>query len=115
MGLALKPNACQTSKKNEREALQRQIGQDGSRLLRAIYSNPAPGWLRELPTVDVMLRVWRQQYYFEGDQVQWRDDKSLPPFKLLIVSPDDIEARNRTKRETSEWLRRSFDRTLPDG
>jgi transposase len=57
--------------------------------------------LRELPTVDVMLRVWRQQYYFEGDQVHWRDDKSLPPFKLLIVSPDDIEARNRTKRETN--------------
>ena len=88
-------------KKSEREALQRQIGQDGSQLLTAIYSDPAPGWLRELPTVDVMLRVWRQQYYFEGDQVHWRDDKSLPPFKLLIVSPDDIEARNRTKRETN--------------
>jgi transposase len=88
-------------KKSEREALQRQIGQDGSYLLTAIYSDAAPGWLRELPTVDVMLRVWRQQYYFEGDQVHWRDDKSLPPFKLLIVSPDDIEARNRTKRETN--------------
>lgn len=88
-------------KKSEREALQLQIGQDGSYLLRAIYSDPAPSWLRELPAVDVMLRVWRQQYYIEADKVQWRDDKSLPPFKLLIVSPDDIEARNRTKRETN--------------
>jgi len=88
-------------KKSEREALQLQIGQDGSYLLTAIYSDPAPSWLRELPAVDVMLRVWRQQYYIKDDQVQWRDDKNLPPFKLLIVSPDDIEARNRTKRETN--------------
>jgi transposase len=51
--------------------------------------------------VEVMLRVWRQQYYVEADQVQWREDQDLPPFKLLIVSPDDIEARNRTKRETN--------------
>jgi transposase len=88
-------------KKTEREALQLQIGQDGSYLLTAIYSDPAPQWLRQLPTVDVMLRIWRQQYYIEADQVQWRSDKQLPPFKLLIVSPDDIEARNRTKRETN--------------
>jgi transposase len=88
-------------KKSERAALQQQIGQDGSRLLTAIYSADAPLWLRELPAVDVMLRVWRQQYYFENEQIHWRDDKSLPPFKLLIISPDDIEARNRTKRETN--------------
>jgi len=87
--------------KSDREALQGQIGQDGCQLLTAIYSDLAPTWLRELPAVDVMLRVWRQQYYLEGDQVHWRDDKNLPPFKLLIVSPDDIEARNRTKRETN--------------
>jgi transposase len=87
--------------KVEREALQLQIGQDGSYLLTAIYRDSAPLWLRELPSVDVMLRVWRQQYYIEANQVQWRDDKDLPPFKLLIVSPDDIDARNRTKRETN--------------
>ena len=87
--------------KAEREALQRHIGQDGSYLLTALYADSAPKWLRELPCVDVTLRVWRQQYYSADDQVQWRDDKNLPPFKLLIVSPDDIEARNRTKRETN--------------
>ena len=88
-------------KQAERDALQLQIGQDGSALLTAIYSETAPPWLRELPAVDVMLRVWRQQYYLEMGQLQWRTDKNLPPFKLLIVSPDDIEARNRTKRETN--------------
>ena len=39
-----------------------------------------------------------QQYYTEDDVVKWRPNKWLPPFKLLITSPDDIEARNRTKR-----------------
>ncbi len=83
----------------EREALQLQIGQDGSALLTAIYSERAPVWLRELPAVGVMCQIWIQQYYIEGGQIQWRDNDNLPPHKLLIVSPDDIEARNRTKRD----------------
>lgn len=85
----------------EREALQAQIGRDGSHLLTAIYSDRASIWLRELPAVELMRQVWIQQYYVEDGQVKWRDDKNLPPHKLLIVSPDDIEARNRTKRETN--------------
>jgi transposase len=87
--------------KTKRESLQLQIGQDGLRLLDAIYSDEASSWLREMPSVRVMCRVWMQQYYIEGDQISWRDDKNLPPHKLLIVSPDDIEARNRTKRKTN--------------
>jgi transposase len=87
--------------KSEQEALQLQIGRDGLHLLDAIYSEEAPSWLRELPSVGVMCQVWRQQYYTEGDQISWRDDKNLPPHKQLIVSPDDTEARNRTKRETN--------------
>lgn len=43
----------------------------------------------------MLRRVWVQQYY------KWREDKDLPPHKLLIVSPDDIEAPNRTKRDTN--------------
>ena len=88
-------------KQAEREALQAQIGQDGSHLLTAIYSDQAPSWLREIPAVEVMRQVWVQQYYVEDGQIKWRDDKNLPPHKLLIISPDDIEARNRTKRETN--------------
>lgn len=84
---------------SEREILQQQIGQDGRTLWLAIFDKAAPPWLRELPAVDIMGRIWRQQYYIEGDQIYWRDDKYLPPFKRLILSPDDIEARNRTKRD----------------
>jgi transposase len=85
----------------EREALQLQIGQDGSQLLTAIYNDQSCSWLREIPAVEVMRQVWIQQYYVQDGQLKWRDDKDLPPHKLLIVSPDDIEARNRTKRETN--------------
>jgi transposase len=48
-----------------------------------------------------MCQIWWQQYYMEEDQIWWRDEKHLPPFKQLIVSPDDIEARNRSKRQTN--------------
>ena len=88
-------------KQGERAALQLQIGQDGSRLLTAIYSDDTPIWLREIPSVRVMCRIWIQQYYVEEGQLKWRDKDNLPPHKLLIISPDDIEARNRTKRETN--------------
>jgi transposase len=88
-------------KKADREALQLQIGQDGSYLLSAVYSDDAPVWLRQIPSVGVMCRIWIQQYYIKGDQLQWRDQDDLPPHKLLIISPDDIESRNRTKRETN--------------
>jgi transposase len=80
-------------KQSERDALQLQIGQDGSYLLTAIYSDPAPAWLGELPAVAVMLRVWRQQYYIEGDQVQWRDDKG----SILVQEPPEPLAPDGTR------------------
>lgn len=89
-------------KKADREALLLQIGQDGSALLSAIYGQSAPEWLRELPSVGIMIRVWIQQYYVEEEKLKWRDKDNLPPAKLLIISPYDVESRNRTKR-TNNW------------
>jgi len=88
-------------KKAEREALQIQIGRDGCHLLEAIYCEQTLAWLRELPSVEVMRQVWVQQYYQEQGQLYWRKQKNMPPHKQLIVSPDDTEARNRTKRKTN--------------
>ena len=89
-------------KKADREALLLQVGQDGSALLSAIYAQSAPEWLRELPSVGIMIRVWIQQYYVEEEKLKWRDKDNLPPAKLLIISPYDVESRNRTKR-TNNW------------
>ena len=89
-------------KQADREALLLQIGQDGSALLSAIYGQDAPGWLRELPSVGTMIRVWIQQYYVEEGELRWRDKNNLPPAKRLIISPYDVESCNRTKR-TNNW------------
>lgn len=88
-------------KKAEREALQAQIGVDGFHLLTAIYAAETPSGLGELPAVEIMRQIWVQQYYVEAGQVKWRPAAELPPHKLLIQSPYDIEARNRTKRQVN--------------
>jgi transposase len=86
---------------NERDALQAQIGADGIHLLSAIYTSTSVPWLRQLPAVEIMRKIWVQQYYTEDGVVKWRPGKDLPPHKRMITSPYDIEARNRTKRNTN--------------
>jgi transposase len=77
--------------------LARQIGQDGHQLLAAIDESSYPDLLIEIPAVVALRQIWIQQYRLEGGQVLWRDE--LPPHQLLYVSPYDLEARNRTKRD----------------
>jgi transposase len=77
------------------------IGGDGRWLLGAIYDPAAPPWLREVPAVETLRRVWVQQYHAtpEGPP-RWRGDRELPPSSRLIQSPYDAEARFTTKRQT---------------
>ena len=86
--------------KSERAALQHQIGQDGAYLLAQIYLPEAPSWLRQVPAVEIMRQIWLQQYYLdEQGQLHCREADNLPPYELLIQSPYEVQARNRTKRE----------------
>jgi transposase len=78
-----------------------QVGKDGHHLLAAIESAPNGEWLRQLPAVETLRQVWVQQSYLDGNGVHWREQKHLPPHHQLIDSPYDVEARNRTKRETN--------------
>lgn len=89
----------------EREALAEAIGADGMTLLQAIQAPTAPPWLRQVPTVDVLRRVWRQQYHApdETGRVRWRMAGALPPGALLILSPYDPEARCGGKRDLA-WV-----------
>ncbi|MDQ5851535.1 MAG: transposase, partial [Chloroflexota bacterium] len=79
------------------------IGADGFQLLRAIYAVDAPGWIREVPAVDILRRVWLQQYYAPAadGSTRWRAATDLAPAALLINSPYDPEARYSTKRSVS--------------
>jgi transposase len=86
-------------KKADREALQEQIGGDGVELLSAIYADEAPLWLRQLPAVEMLRRIWVQQYYLENGAIYWRARDNMPPNDQLIQSPYEPDARNRTKRD----------------
>lgn len=77
------------------------IGADGFALLTAVYAPAAPPELRTLPAVDLLRRVWIQQFAAPHDPVRWRDNAELPPAALLIQSPNDAEAHFGIKRETT--------------
>jgi len=91
----------------ERQALVQVIGQDGYRLLEAIYHSASPTELRELPAVQTLRQVWVQQYYRCDDPatpvLRWRTRDEQPPSAQIISSPYDPEARYKTKRDTS-WI-----------
>jgi transposase len=76
------------------------IGRDGHQLLMAVYSTNTPAELASVSAVEILRLVWVQQYYLQGENLSWRTD-DLPPNQLLIQSPYDIQARNRTKRNTN--------------
>lgn len=92
------------SSKEKREEYAQQVGRDGFALLSALYEQDASAWLVRLPAVDVLRRVWLQQYYIQQDKVQWRGEKEgIPAAVMLINSPYDPEARYARKSTTS-WV-----------
>src|SRR5712692_5448589 len=84
----------------KRQAMAEQIGANGWHLLAAINGSLAPAWLREIPAVEVLRRVWVQQFYVSEDHVHWRADDTIAPASLLISSPSDPEAHLSIKRST---------------
>ncbi len=95
-----------------RDELAIACAKDGYALLQAVYDSAAPGWLRELPAVDVLRRVLLQNYTRtitgNGREVIRRREKEpagdgLPPGHARIASPYDLDARWGVKREEF-WL-----------
>ena len=90
------------------QALMVRYGADGYYLLEQVHAPGAPGWLRELPAVQALRRIWIQQYYREvtgGRQEVRRREKlpegdGLPPGRDRLISPYDLDARYSIKRET---------------
>lgn len=80
------------------------IGADGYALLAAAYSEAAPSWLRELPAIQTLRRVWIQNYYLDETGPHWRTDElGTPPSSLFISSPYDEEA-HYAKKYTTQWI-----------
>jgi len=88
----------------ERRAYACQLGADGHALLAAVSAPEAPAWLREVPAVETLRRVWVQQFYLEAGQIRWRTEaEGIPPSGVFISSPYDTEARY-AKKHTTTWV-----------
>jgi transposase len=88
----------------ERRAYARQIGEDGHALLSAAGGPGAPAWLREVPAVETLRRVWVQQFYVEDGQVRWRTEaEGIPPSATFLSSPYDVDA-HYAKKYTTGWV-----------
>lgn len=89
-----------------------QYGRDGYHLLEQVHAPGAPGWLRELPAVQALRRIWVQQYYRDGEKVIRREEREhgLPPGRDRIASPYDLDARYSEKRGTC-WTGYKFHAT----
>lgn len=78
----------------EQVAWAEEVGRDGFWLLERVQAEDTPAEIRGLPSLEVLRRIWIQQYYREGETIRWRTEKEgLPPAHQMIASPDDLEAR----------------------
>jgi len=92
----------------EREALLVTIGTDGVYLWEALLAAPNTRALRELAGVELLRRIWLQQFWAEvndagSQQWQVRADDNQPPGQDRLHSPYDEEARFSAKRAL-EWV-----------
>jgi Transposase domain (DUF772) len=89
-------------KPEARRDFAKRIAADGYRLMEMIVAPDAPAWLREVPAVQTLRRVWIERFSRENARVEERDNaQGRPPSAGMISSPDDPDARYATKRTTA--------------
>ncbi len=103
-----------------RQACAEEIGRDGHVLLAAITAADAPIWLREVPSVMLLRRVWIQNFCLvpaeacakrgtdgpgeDGMLVRWRTTvEGFPTSLLMVASPYDPDVHYAKKRSTT-WI-----------
>lgn len=87
-----------------RRALADEIGADGMALLAAIDSPGAPSWLREVPAVQTLRRVWVQNYLTTDAGVRFRTaEDGIPKAARFLSSPHDPDA-HLGKKGTTCWI-----------
>jgi transposase len=78
-------------------------GADGRQLLVAIDASKDQPWLAQLPAVQILRRVWTDQYIEEAGQLRWRSKEEMPAPAEQVSSPYDPAARYSKKRDIS-WV-----------
>jgi transposase len=93
----------------KRDELLLQYARDGYHLLDQIHAPTALGWLKDIPAVEGLRRIWVQQFsrQIDGDRQEVRrrrpapEGDGMPPARDLLLSPYDLDARYGRKRETA--------------
>jgi transposase len=82
-----------------------QVGADGHQLLAGLWLSQTPGWMRQLPAIEMLRQIWVQQFYLANDHCRWRnsDKDGLPLAAKRLCSPLENEARYAEKRGEG-WL-----------
>jgi transposase len=81
-----------------RQALAATIAADGQHLLKAIETAPEADWLGKIPAVQVLRRVWTEQYVEHDGRLVWCTVEQMSSPAEMTNSPYDPEARYSTKR-----------------
>ena len=76
------------------------MGEDGWKVLCAVFDPLAPAFLREIPAIQVLRQIWVQNYWMEDGHLRWRAAEHIPPATLFINSPYDPQAHLGKKRRT---------------
>jgi transposase len=86
--------------KAKQQALAAEIGRDGYGIMMVAYQENAPADIRDLISLEILRRIWVQQYCLVDDEIHWRTKKQWghPPSHQMIASPDDLDARYGGKR-----------------
>jgi transposase len=93
-----------------RQELAAAMEADGRRLLAAIEAATERRWRQAVPAVQTLRRVWAEPYLEVEGALVWRAVQEMPSPAAQIASPDDPEARYRTKRSV-EWVGDKVHRT----
>ena len=78
-------------------------GEDGFQLLDAIFESKESTWLRQIPAVEILRRVWIQQYYYCNGKICWREQGEIPPASVMISSPYEPDA-HYARKHTTFWV-----------
>lgn len=89
--------------RKEREALARQVGQDGWKVLEAVGTLAASDPVRQSERIAMLRAVWAQRYAIRRTTIYWRKAQDLPANVDLLVSPEDPDVRLSTKRD-EDWI-----------
>ena len=89
--------------KDRQQHLAETIGADGRALLGAIYFGSAPPWLRQVAAVEILRRVWVQNYLQTDETLTWRGADDIPPAAQFVSSPYDLDAHLAKKGSTC-WV-----------